>query len=79
MVYVCSGLWAFSAFNSKHTLEDGFKVQNVRGGCLIGRPRAVATAVVKGVSLVVCCRIPVSQLSNQYSHRNINIISTFCV
>ena len=40
----------FSAFNSGHHRGDRTKAQNVRGGCLLEGPPAVATAVVKGLS-----------------------------
>ena len=39
----------FSAFYSGHTRGDRPKAQNARGGCLLGGPSAVATAVVKGL------------------------------
>ena len=41
-------LGTLSAFDSVHTRGDRLKAQNVRGRCLLGGPRAVATAVVKG-------------------------------
>ena len=37
----------FSVFSSGYHREDRPKAQNVRGGCLLGGPRTIATAVVR--------------------------------
>ena len=66
----------FSAFNSGHHRGDRTKAQNVRGGCLLEGPHAVATAVVKGLSPFFRCQCLTLRFSNQYLHGFINYPST---